>query len=122
MPRDVSIPDRVAGQICFVLKWRGGTIIGQTSGIEAAIKLFRKRLERVPNGEHEDVKAHFDVQVRKTRGGFRLLRLAVRSDSEPLPRFFQRARTAWNNLPKEGDGRGHRPPKERLSLSDAIAS
>ncbi len=90
--------------------------------IEAAINLFRKRLERVPIGEHETVKAYFEVQLRKARGGLRRTRLAAWSGSQPLSQFFQRARSAWNSLPKEHDGHGRRLPKKRLMIGNEIAS
>jgi hypothetical protein len=116
IPRNKKMPDRAAGYIFFVLKWPSGALTdGYVLSIEHAIRLFKMRLTFVPPTERELATAYFDVQTRKARGGLKRAKLASWTGSRPLPEFFQAARKAWRDMPKEYDDQGRLPANERRS-------
>jgi hypothetical protein len=82
--------------VYIAIKWPSGNFSGwQWRGIEAAIRLFSERVNRVPPTEFELASGRMEGRTRAPHGGFRRVKLATWKRTEPLAGFFQAARTAW---------------------------
>lgn len=65
--------------------------------------MFSGELKRVALEERPQATATFNAAVRKAGGGEEWILLASWSGTQPVETFFQTARVAWQNLPKEDD-------------------
>lgn len=101
--RNRRIPGRATGALFVVLTWPNGHDSFYANSVPTATRVFTERLRLVPLEERDLVSAHFDAEVRKARGGCVRVKLAVWKGTDPLPQFFQTARSAWRRLPKEYD-------------------
>ena len=65
--------------------------------------MFLGELERVPPTERPLATATLNAAVRKAGGGEVWIPLASWSGAQPVEAFFQAARVAWREIPKEDD-------------------
>lgn len=106
IPRDRRTPGRACGHVSFVLRWPSGTTSARDwyhKSLTSIIRMFSGELERVPPAERLLATATLNAAVRKAGGGEEWIRLASWSGAQPVETFFQAARVAWRELPKEDD-------------------